>query len=57
MEFFLVRIYPYSDWIRKNTDQKKLRFWTKSHSAHKKEIFGEESQFKEIEYEWTFYKF
>ena len=27
-EFFLVRIFPYSDWIRENTDQKNLRIWT-----------------------------
>ena len=27
-EFFLVRIFPYSVRIRKNTDQKKLRNWT-----------------------------
>ena len=37
-EFFLVRIFPHSDWIlrtspysvrkRENTDQKKLRIWT-----------------------------
>ena len=27
-EFFLVRIFPFSDWIRENTDQKKLRIWT-----------------------------
>ena len=36
-EFFLVRIFPHSGWIRrdsysdltrKNTDQKKLRIWT-----------------------------
>ena len=27
-EFFLVRIFSYSDWIRENTDQKKLRIWT-----------------------------
>ena len=25
---FLVRIFAYSVWIRKNTDQKKLRIWT-----------------------------
>ena len=28
MEFFLFRIYSYSEWIRENTDQKKLRIWT-----------------------------
>ena len=28
MEFFLVRIFLYSDWIQENTDQKKLRIWT-----------------------------
>ena len=28
MEFFLVRIFLYSDWIRENTDHKKLRIWT-----------------------------
>ena len=27
-EFFLVCIFPYSDWIRENADQKKLRIWT-----------------------------
>ena len=27
-EFYLVRIFPYLDWIRKNTDQKILRIWT-----------------------------
>ena len=27
-EFFLVRIFLYSDRIQKNTDQKKLRLWT-----------------------------
>ena len=27
MEFFLVRILTYVDWIRKNTDQKKLCIW------------------------------
>ena len=27
-EVFLVRIFLYSDWIQKNTDQKKLRIWT-----------------------------
>ena len=27
-EFFLVRIFPYSDWMRENTGQKKLRIWT-----------------------------
>ena len=27
-EFFLVRIFPYLDWIRENTNQKKLRIWT-----------------------------
>ena len=27
-EFFLVRIFMYSDWIRENTDQRKLRIWT-----------------------------
>ena len=27
-EFFLVRIFPYLDWIRENTDQKKLCIWT-----------------------------
>ena len=26
--FFLARIFPYSDWKRENTDQKKLRIWT-----------------------------
>ena len=26
-ELFLVRIFLYSDWIQKNTDQKKLRIW------------------------------
>ena len=30
MEFFLVRIFPHSDWIRENTDQKNLRIWTLS---------------------------
>ena len=28
LEFFLVRFFLYSDWIQKNTDQKKLRIWT-----------------------------
>ena len=28
-EFFLVRIFVYSDWIQENTDQKKLRIWTR----------------------------
>ena len=27
-ELFLVRIFLYSDWIRENTDQKKLCIWT-----------------------------
>ena len=27
-EFFLVRIFLYSDWIQENTDKKKLRIWT-----------------------------
>ena len=27
-EFFLVRIFPYFDRIRGNTDQKNLRIWT-----------------------------
>ena len=27
-EFFLVRIFPHSDWIRRDTDQKKLRICT-----------------------------
>ena len=27
-EFFLVRIFLYSDWIQENRDQKKLRMWT-----------------------------
>ena len=27
-EFFLVRIFLHSDWIRENLDQKKLRIWT-----------------------------
>ena len=27
-EFFMVRIFLYSDWIQENTDQKKLRIWT-----------------------------
>ena len=27
-EFFLARIFPHSDWIWENTDQKKLRIWT-----------------------------
>ena len=26
-EFFLVRIFLYSNWIQENTDQKKLRIW------------------------------
>ena len=48
-EFFLVRIFPHADWIRRdtsysvrmreNTDQKKLRIWThftkwKVHRSH-----------------------
>ena len=28
LEFFLVRIFLYSDWIQENTDRKKLRIWT-----------------------------
>ena len=28
MEFFLVRIFPYSDVIQENTDPKKLCIWT-----------------------------
>ena len=27
-EIFQVRIFPYSDWIRENADQKKHRIWT-----------------------------
>ena len=27
-EYFLVRIFLYSVWIKKNTDQKRLRIWT-----------------------------
>ena len=27
-EFFLVHIFLYSDWIRENTNQKKLLIWT-----------------------------
>ena len=27
-EFFLVRIFLYSEWIQENTDQEKLRIWT-----------------------------
>ena len=27
-EFFLVCFFLYSDWIKENTDQKKLRIWT-----------------------------
>ena len=27
-DFFLVRIFLYSEWIQENTDQKKLRIWT-----------------------------
>ena len=27
-EFFLVRIFLYSDWIQEKMDQKKLRIWT-----------------------------
>ena len=27
-EFFLACIFPHLDWIRDNTDQKKLRIWT-----------------------------
>ena len=27
-EFFLVRIFLYSDWIQENMDQKKFRIWT-----------------------------
>ena len=26
-EFFLVRIFLYSDWMQENTDQRKLRLW------------------------------
>ena len=26
--FFLVRVWPYLDWMRENTDHKKLRIWT-----------------------------
>ena len=27
-EYFLVRIFPHSDWIGRDTDQKKLRIWS-----------------------------
>ena len=27
-EFFLVHIFPHLDWMRENTDQRKLRIWT-----------------------------
>ena len=27
LEFLLVRIFTYSDWIQENRDQKKLRIW------------------------------
>ena len=27
-EFFLIRIFLFSNWIQENTDQKKLRIWT-----------------------------
>ena len=27
-DFFLVRVFPYSDWIRRFKDQKKICFWT-----------------------------
>ena len=27
-EFFMARIFLYSDWIQENTDQKKFRIWT-----------------------------
>ena len=36
MEFFLVRIFRYSGWIRESMDQKKLHIWTfftKCHST------------------------
>ena len=29
-EFFLARIFLYSDWIQENTDQEKLHIWTLS---------------------------
>ena len=32
-EFFVVRVFPWSDWIRENTDQKKLRILDTSRSA------------------------
>ena len=31
-EFFLVRIFLYSDWMQENTDLGKLRFWRFSRS-------------------------
>ena len=27
MEIFVVLIFPHLDWMRENTDQKKLRIW------------------------------
>ena len=40
-EFFLVRIFLYSDWIQENTDQKKLHIWT---------LFAQWKEIKEITY-------
>ena len=36
-EFFLKRIFLYSDWIQENRDQKKLRIWN---SVFKKKLFS-----------------
>ena len=40
-EFFLVRIFLYSDWRKKNTDQKKHRIWRPS-TQWKDKIITEE---------------
>ena len=39
-EFFLVRIFPYSDWIRENTDQKNSVFGHFLHNAYLKIYHG-----------------
>ena len=36
---FLVHIFLYSDWIRKNTDQKQRRIWTLPHSVNMANLF------------------
>ena len=46
-EFFLVLIFLYSDWIRENTDQKKLRIWTLHIVVHFQLLFSsQESHLK-----------